>query len=79
LNKSISIVSFIALLSLCGCGSDGSTLAPSKEQAMRDSFHAKPDINTLSPEMRKRVEAMMAASKSGPRASGTTAPPTPKQ
>jgi hypothetical protein len=65
----ICTASCVALL--CGCGDGQPTLTPTDEKAMRASFHKTPDINTLKPDMRKRVEAMMAASKSGQGPSGS--------
>jgi len=74
--KPIWVVLSVAMLAISGCGSGDTNLTPAKEQTMRDAFHSKPDINTLSPEMRKRVEGMMAASKSGPPGTSAGAPPT---
>jgi outer membrane protein assembly factor BamE (lipoprotein component of BamABCDE complex) len=72
----VSIVGVAAVL-FCSAGcKDSSQLSPEQEKAARASFHAKPDINTLSPGMRKMVESMMANSKAG-KGPGV-APPTTK-
>jgi len=65
-----------ALFVLSGCGSSDASLSSTQEKAARDAFHAKPDINSLSPGLRKMVEAKMAAAKNRPTAAGT-APANP--
>ncbi len=61
-----------------GCGSGDAKPDPAKDNALKASFHAKPDINTLSPEMRKMVEGMMDASKKGKPVSAVNPPATSK-
>ena len=59
-----------------GCGGDQQSLSPAKQAEIRSTFHKKPDINTLKPEMRKWVEAQIKAAHSGKPLSSPGSPPT---
>jgi len=75
--KPIWIVLLLLAVTLIGCGGDAKP-DPAKDAELKASFSKKPDINTLSPSMRKWVEGKIAESKNG-QAPTNSKPPTSGQ
>jgi hypothetical protein len=75
--KQFGIALVVASVVVLGCSGDPKP-DPAKDAALKASFSKTPDINTLSPGMRKWVEGKIQESKNG-KPSTNSKPPTAGQ